>query len=400
MHLSPQQQQAVKAVRSWLADPNRKPVFRLFGYAGTGKTTIAKELTKDVHALYATFTGKAALILQEKGCSPASTIHSLIYLPKVQSGEALKRLRDELKATEAQDPVDMDKVADLQKWIRLERERVETPNWSLKHDSVLKGADLLVLDECSMIDGQIASDLMQFGVPILALGDPAQLPPVKGYGYFIQDEPDFMLTEIHRQQEGSPVLDLATMARSRGYVEVGEYGDSEVRLSGNTQPAELASYDQVLCGRNRTRKKANRAIRKHLGRTSPLPEPGDKLVCLRNDKEAGMLNGSQWICHSVQDIDEDTMFLELTEYGREDDQPFGVYVWKHPFEDREDDLNFWEIKDAQLMDFGYAMTVHKAQGSGWPSVAVIDESDCFRSSSREWIYTAITRASERILIIS
>lgn len=400
MHLSPQQQQAVKAVRSWLADPNRKPVFRLFGYAGTGKTTIAKELTKDVHALYATFTGKAALILQEKGCSPASTIHSLIYLPKVQSGEALKRLRDELKATEAQDPVDMDKVADLQKWIRLERERVETPNWSLKHDSVLKGADLLVLDECSMIDGQIASDLMQFGVPILALGDPAQLPPVKGYGYFIQDEPDFMLTEIHRQQEGSPVLDLATMARSRGYVEVGEYGDSEVRLSGNTQPAELASYDQVLCGRNRTRKKANRAIRKHLGRTSPLPEPGDKLVCLRNDKEAGMLNGSQWICHSVQDIDEDTMFLELTEYGREDDQPFGVYVWKHPFEDREDDLNFWEIKDAQLMDFGYCLTVHKAQGSGWPSVAVIDESDVFRSSSREWIYTAITRASERILIIS
>lgn len=400
MHLSPQQQQAVKAVRSWLADPNRKPVFRLFGYAGTGKTTIAKELTKDVHALYATFTGKAALILQEKGCSPASTIHSLIYLPKVQSGEALKRLRDELKATEAQDPVDMDKVADLQKWIRLERERVETPNWSLKHDSVLKGADLLVLDECSMIDGQIASDLMQFGVPILALGDPAQLPPVKGYGYFIQDEPDFMLTEIHRQQEGSPVLDLATMARSRGFVEVGEYGDSEVRLSGNTQPAELASYDQVLCGRNRTRKKANRAIRKHLGRTSPLPEPGDKLVCLRNDKEAGMLNGSQWICHSVQDIDEDSMFLELTEYGREDDQPFGVYVWKHPFEDREDDLNFWEIKDAQLMDFGYCLTVHKAQGSGWPSVAVIDESDVFRSSSREWIYTAITRASERILIIS
>ena len=400
MHLSPQQQQAVEAVRSWLADPNRKPVFRLFGYAGTGKTTIAKELTKDVHALYATFTGKAALILQEKGCSPASTIHSLIYLPKVQSGEALKRLRDELKATEAQDPVDMDKVADLQKWIRLERERVETPNWSLKHDSVLKGADLLVLDECSMIDGQIASDLMQFGVPILALGDPAQLPPVKGYGYFIQDEPDFMLTEIHRQQEGSPVLDLATMARSRGYVEVGEYGDSEVRLSGNTQPAELASYDQVLCGRNRTRKKANRAIRKHLGRTSPLPEPGDKLVCLRNDKEAGMLNGSQWICHSVQDIDEDSMFLELTEYGREDDQPFGVYVWKHPFEDREDDLNFWEIKDAQLMDFGYCLTVHKAQGSGWPSVAVIDESDVFRSSSREWIYTAITRASERILIIS
>ena len=400
MHLSPQQQQAVKAVRSWLADPNRKPVFRLFGYAGTGKTTIAKELTKDVHAMYATFTGKAALILQEKGCSPASTIHSLIYLPKVQSGEALKRLRDELKATEAQDPVDMDKVADLQKWIRLERERVETPNWSLTHDSVLKGADLLVLDECSMIDGQIASDLMQFGVPILALGDPAQLPPVKGYGYFIQDEPDFMLTEIHRQQEGSPVLDLATMARSRGYVEVGDYGDSEVRQAGSTQPAELASYDQVLCGRNRTRKKANRAIRKHLGRTSPLPEPGDKLVCLRNDKEAGMLNGSQWICHSVQDIDEDTMFLELTEYGREDDQPFGVYVWKHPFEDREDDLNFWEIKDAQLMDFGYAMTVHKAQGSGWPSVAVIDESDCFRSSSREWIYTAITRASERILIIS
>src|ERR1041385_1883895 len=82
---SPQQDAALKAVAEWLkAKPGRGQtplVFRLFGYAGTGKTTLARHIAEGVDGkvLCAAFTGKAALVMRSKGCEGASTIHSLIY---------------------------------------------------------------------------------------------------------------------------------------------------------------------------------------------------------------------------------------------------------------------------------------------------------------------------------
>src|ERR1700704_3832073 len=89
---SPQQDAALQAVAAWLkARPGRgstPAVFRLFGYAGTGKTTLAKHLAEGVEGkvLFAAFTGKAALVMRRKGCQNASTIHSLIYRAR-ESGE-------------------------------------------------------------------------------------------------------------------------------------------------------------------------------------------------------------------------------------------------------------------------------------------------------------------------
>src|SRR6266404_9279040 len=84
---SPEQDAALKAVAEWLkAKPgqgNVPLVFRLFGYAGTGKTTLARHLAEGVDGkvLYAAFTGKAACVMRSKGCRGASTIHRLIYKP-------------------------------------------------------------------------------------------------------------------------------------------------------------------------------------------------------------------------------------------------------------------------------------------------------------------------------
>lgn len=189
MSWSPQQELAIRSVRSWLKDPSGKQVFRLFGYAGTGKTTLAQELAKSVRGrvLYATFTGKASLVLQSKGCEDASTIHSLIYKAEVddRTGEA---------------------------------------DFILNDNSNLRGAGLLIVDEVSMVGEELANDLLSFNTRILVLGDPAQLPPVKDEGFFINASPDVMLTEVHRQAAENPIIRMSMDIREGKRLKPGTYG--------------------------------------------------------------------------------------------------------------------------------------------------------------------------------
>ena len=403
MNLSPDQQRALKAVRRWLANPNRKQVFRLFGYAGTGKTTIARELVAGLdNVMFATFTGKAALVLQSKGCEPAVTIHSLIYQPKEKSKETLERLEALVKAQEEAPPElrDERRLKELLFLRDAEKKNLKSPKFSRNPDSTLKELDLLVVDEVSMVDAQMAQDLMSFKTPILCLGDPGQLPPVKGTGYFIQDEPDVLLSKIHRQAEGDPIIELAAKARAGKELDYGTYGDSRVVPKGQTAPAELAKFDQVLVGTHKTRHKANRAIRKALGyHVSGLPVEGEKLICVRNDKESGLLNGSMWECLDCKVVDDDVVWLTVREWGS-DNYPLQLTAFRHWFEGRDEDLTGWEMKEHQCFDFGWAITCHKSQGSQWGSVAIIDESHIFRSSSKQWLYTAITRAADSVHIIA
>ena len=403
MNLSPDQQRALKAVRRWLANPNRKQIFRLFGYAGTGKTTIARELVAGMdNVMFATFTGKAALVLKSKGCEPAVTIHSLIYQPKEKSKETLERLEALIKAQEEAPPElrDPKRLKELIFLRDAEKKNLLSPKFSRNPDSPLKELDLLVVDEVSMVDGQMAQDLMSFGTPILCLGDPGQLPPVKGTGYFTQDEPDVLLSKIHRQAEGDPILELASRARQGKELEYGTYGSSRVVPKGQTSPAELATFDQVLVGTNKTRHKVNRAIRKALGfNVSGLPVDGDKLICVRNDKETGLLNGSMWRCLDCKVVDDDVVWLTVTEWGT-DNHPLQLTAFRHWFEGREDDLSGWERQEHQCFDFGWGVTVHKSQGSQYGTVCILDESHVFRSASRQWLYTGLTRAVDSVVVIA
>ena len=165
MSWSPQQDAALKAVAEWLRRGDR-PVFRLFGYAGTGKTTLAKHIAGvEGDVAFGAYTGKAALVCARRG-EGASTIHSLIYR---------SREGDE-----------------------------NGPQFVLNRSSSAAKADLIVIDECSMVDEELGRDLLSFGRPVLVLGDPAQLPPVKGGGFFTEAESDVMLTEVHRQAAGRP----------------------------------------------------------------------------------------------------------------------------------------------------------------------------------------------------
>jgi hypothetical protein len=78
MTWSAQQEQALIAVRKWFIDPDSSQIFRLFGFAGTGKTTLSQEIANlieddgDGKVVYAAFTGKAALVMRQKGRAEAA----------------------------------------------------------------------------------------------------------------------------------------------------------------------------------------------------------------------------------------------------------------------------------------------------------------------------------------
>ncbi len=259
---SPQQDSALRAVADWLkAKPGTggtPQLFRLFGYAGTGKTTLARHLAESVEGKvsFAAFTGKAALVMRAKGCGGASTIHSLIYKTRESSEEI--------------------------------------PSFELWDDAPASKAKLIVIDECSMVDAELGRDLLSFGIPLLVLGDPAQLPPIQGAGFFTEAEPDAMLTEVHRQAQDDPIVRLSMMVREGERLEPGRYGDTEIVLRADFDPDRVLEADQILVGRNNTRRAYNTRLRERLGREESLPVSGDKLVCLRNNRKKGLFNGGLW----------------------------------------------------------------------------------------------------------
>src|SRR6516164_1379029 len=260
---TPHQNEALKSVSEWLkAGPGSigtPQVFRLFGYAGTGKTTLARHIAEqaDGDVKFAAFTGKAASVMRGKGCRGASTIHGLIYRAR-ESGE-------------------------------------EIPSFDLWDESPAAKASLIVIDECSMVDAELGRDLLSFGVPVLVLGDPAQLPPIQGGGFFTDAEPDAMLTEVHRQAADDPIIHMSMAVREGEWLEPGRYGDSEVVRKAALDPARVLDADQVLVGRNATRRAYNTRLRERRGFTDPLPQADDKLVCLRNNRRKGLFNGGLWV---------------------------------------------------------------------------------------------------------
>ena len=397
MELSTEQQNAHDAVLAWMAAGAPGNVFRLFGYAGAGKTTIARTIAGSIagYVIFAAFTGKAALVLNSKGCYGARTIHSLIYIPRSKCADNLTDIREAMELER-----DEDRQRELMEEFKLESENLKRPAFNINLDSDLRKASLLILDEVSMVDTIIGTDLESFGIPILALGDPAQLPPVRGSGYYTNQDPDILLTEIHRQAEGSNILNFATEVRNGETLDYRVSEGARVVRRGVCSTADMAEFDQVICGTNKVRRVVNRKIREELGFKSPLPEIGDRIICLKNNSDSGLLNGSQWDVNGVEsDPDGDKILLSIASAGDPDAYTFTVTAHKNYFLGTEDEISHYDIRTAQSFDFAYAITCHKAQGSAWPNVCVINESGVFKNAASKWLYTAITRASESITII-
>ncbi|WP_298354504.1 AAA family ATPase [Rhodoblastus sp.] len=363
MDWSAQQDKALSAVARWIGESGGPQLFRLFGYAGTGKTTLARHIAENVEGevQFAAFTGKAALVLREKGCGEARTIHSLIYRPK-----------------------DLDS---------------EEPSFVLNEDSPASRASLIVIDECSMVDEELGRDLLSFGKKVLVLGDPAQLPPVKGGGFFTETAADMMLTEVHRQAADNPIVRLSMLVRAGERLSPGDHGAMRVIPREKIDAEQVKSADQVLVGLNKTRRAYNKRLRELFGFKEALPEVGEKLVCLRNDKGKGLLNGGIFRVARASGIRRARYRMGLTPEEAPSAKPIRVGVLPALFTGEEGTISFAQRRESDEFDYGYALTVHKAQGSQWDRVVLFDESFAFRENRERWLYTGVTRAAKDLTVV-
>ena len=399
MSLTNDQEIALKSIKSWLTSGTDQ-VFNLHGYAGTGKTELIKYAATS-RTVFAAFTGKAASVMRSRGCYGAQTLHSLLYKPQPKRRDQLNTIKDQLI-----EEINGDRrpkiIEKLEKEYRKALEDFNRPEFYDNETSDLKSCDFVVVDEASMVDGKIGNDLLSWRKPVLAVQDPAQLPPVVGKSYFSQ-KPNAMLKHIVRQDKNNPIIHLSQLIRENGKIKIGSYGENcEVVRREKFDMRQLTDYQQVLCGKNKTRMDKNQKIRELIGvDKNQLIVSGDKLLCLRNDASTGTLNGTLWNAVRVDMYPNKLISISIIDENRKErtrvttDQMFFDGTKESPYESRD----YEGLIEPAPWDYGYCITVHKSQGSEWGSVAVYDESAVFRQNNRKWLYTAVTRAKDRLTLI-
>lgn len=421
---SPQQAAAIRAIEDWYRNPHRKqPVFRLFGYAGSGKSTITAHAIEALGlvpknrdgivpggVLFAAYTGKAALVMTRKG-TPASTIHSLIYRVSEATPEEIARVEKEAADLRtglgSLPPAEQLFAMERLKRLELRLADIHQPRFVLNEQSLVREAELIVLDEVSMVGPEMAADLLAFGRPILVLGDPGQLPPIKGAGAFTAAPPDVMLTEIHRQAGESAIIRLATMARQGEPIPYGGHDDHVWKMRRTEVAAEqLLRGGQVICGRNATRLHLNAAMKRAAGFAGAHPEGrGEKIICLKNRHDLGLING---MFVSLGDIQHEGRLSFSATVTTEDGTSIvgrhrfykGHYDDHVAFDGERARRDWNEMRGLIETVWGYAITCHKAQGSQWENVVIFDDGLGRTAEDRSrWLYTAITRAERGLAIL-
>lgn len=385
--LSQNQADALKAIGQWYRSKS-SPYLTLGGYAGTGKTSLIAYLRQaleendpDALVAFCAYTGKATQVLRNRlrqhkvlrKADSVSTIHSLIYNASTDSrGVTTWERKDELKY------------------------------------------DLIIIDEASMVDETIWQDLLKFGIPILAVGDHGQLPPINSK-FNLMGNPSLKLEQIFRQDETSPIIEVANLARQNGRIPLGRFGDGVEKLdrmnieTGQRVDEMLAGWNPdllILCGYNHTRVRLNAAIRGMRDFLSPEPALGDRVVCLRNNRASKIYNGLVGTVTSIEpaDSDPDKLWYFAVIRFENENFSFAGNILRSQFGQKETvrDLPRISAKEqGALFDFGYCLTVHKAQGSQAPEVLLFEERFPKMSDEewRRWLYTGVTRAEERLTIV-
>lgn len=398
---TPEQLEAENSIAEWFYR-SKSPAFVLTGYAGTGKTSLIKHavcerlaLVPDKSAAFVTPTGKAATVLIKNGI-PACTVHRLIYQSFTEETEML-----------------------------LNGKKIKVEKLSFRRrESIDSSIKLIVLDEASMVSDEVLADILNFGVKVLMCGDDCQLPPVEGLNTFLKN-PDFSLKTIVRQARDNPIIQLSALAREGKHIPYGNYGNKAFvldrrRFTGERRKKLLVRAEQIICGLNKTRTKINDEVRSVLG-FSGLPKDGEKLICTVNnweqyiDKELrfNLVNGI--IGRAIDPFYDEQNFMGFTQFKPDflDEQcpealPFdagifinGEYRYRHGdyFEKFDDQGNATGAFTLNRFEYGYCISCHKAQGSEFESVIVIDESYAFKEDASKWLYTAITRAKDRLIIV-
>lgn len=432
LDLTTDQEKALTTVGDWITSPGASQVLTLGGYAGTGKTTVVAELARrlpKVRTRWCAYTGKAASVLRRKlgeaGIAVerqvtrrdrmelqqlVTTVHSLIktYHENLLCTVSSRRMRQD----ENGDPLDA-LCGDPQ---CRSRERCHTrivSSYGDKPRESLAGIDLIVLDEASMIGRELWRDLLSYDIPILAVGDHGQLPPVKDDSPGLMIDPHVRLEKLHRYAETSGINVVARLARETGRIPPGRWdlpGGYAAKITGGGGPPINFGDDlAVLCGRRATRATWNKIVRQARGLhdEARAVRVGDRVTCLRNSLTT--YNGMIGTVTHVEPL-ADQRFADITVQpdGGADEHPVTSRAPLVQF-GRADNLTADELRILRRdaggtgllpWDWAYALTVHKAQGSGFPRVVVMEEKlPGGDEKHARWLYTAVTRAESKLLVI-
>lgn len=385
MKITTEKKLVLEKIIAWLKNKNRQPYITLGGYAGTGKTTLTAIIRQLLHKsnpkikiALVSYTGKAARVLadtlkkQEAKFKQdhVGTIHSLIYAPIIN------------------------RASDITGWKKKDKLDVK----------------LIIVDEASMVDYQLWQDLLSFNIPIIAIGDHGQLPPVEG-NFNLMEKPELKLEKIYRQAAHNPIIQLSIEARTKGKIAIGKYSDHVEKINRQDPLSQekvqelLEKYNDetmILTGYNHTRAKINDFIRQHkFFDITPEPIVGDKVICLKNNHLKNIYNGMTGYITHLESIDEDAYYAEIDlgeiQYKGDIYKPqFGSLKTNNYVQGKRS-----KIRGLDLFDFGYALTVHKAQGSQAKRVILFEERFKQMDDNQwcRWLYTGVTRAEEELYII-
>lgn len=363
--LSQEQEEALNYIEQvW----DKRPVTVLTGYAGTGKSTVINELIRRLNInkskiAFCAYTGCAAMVLKRKGIN-ACTIHHLIYNTR------------------------KDKSGNLYSFLKR----------TLDNDY-----KLIIIDEGSFLNDKILDDLLSFNIPIIMLGDDGQLPPVNGKINKFMEQPNAKLTKIFRQANGNTIIDFANNLRTGVFDYT--YNDNYIKCTNELSLGMCLWAEQILCCTNKERKEINQIMRQAKGYTDNIPQVGDKLICLKNNwdnmpytgENYELVNGMTGYVEKILDVQfspwQSTMEIVFAlEFNR--DIKYTTIIDLNPFLNRP----VMDNKELDLFDFGYAITIHKSQGSQWDKVVVVAKHGF--GDTKKLFYTAATRAIKQLVWVS
>jgi len=391
-----------KLLTWWNHKLDYQQVFSISGPAGSGKTFLIRLLVDQIPSirlsdvLFVAYVGKAALNLSKSGLN-ASTIHSAIY--NAIDVVTTRKDKDGKVMMKEGRPI---KDVSVRFELRTELDR---------------DYKLIVVDEAPMVDKRVAEDLLSFNVPVIALGDLNQLPPVIGEPYFLK-EPDCLLTEVIRQKADSPILALSQHIIRNPYFKLtpGNYNNQLFIIKKKDFMSRYYNYltlaDAVICGRNSTRNDLNKMIRSMYYRQQGMNEIselafGDKLICRKNNwniQQDGifLINGLIGRVDAIYFEDVNSKVIPIDFRPEFMDSCFEhVELSKKFFYGTKFEKEWLKTHRHQgnLFEYGYAITCHLSQGSQYDTVIVFNETIGDFDFYKQWLYTAVTRASKKLLLL-
>lgn len=370
IELTEEQNNAYQGICSWIRNPD-KQVISLGGLAGTGKTTLVNRIWSEFRAMSIITcapTGKASDVLRNKGIINAQTIRKAFYKSIIEERAGVKYI---VGAT-------------------------------LREKGSL-GAQLIICDEASMVGDKTFNEMKGFDIPVILVGDHGQLPPIKqAMSNQLVFNPTHRLETPLRQALTNPIIKIAHDVRRSSDVDFGSYGGTVQ----NVTTIDYSRIDQVICGTNKTRVWLNQEARKEKGLTGD-PKVGDKVIAIETRKISGktLRNGQQFVILNVVESPFDNGRVKLKLKGIENKTIYeNVICETECFNNIEFQKNLkseelgWKVESETIaMDYAYAITCHKSQGSEWDNVLVVIESWPFKRDEKiRWMYTAFTRAKETL----